>query len=76
MQNMTEVLKDKVQQILNKALPMISEYQLILEGDKSIQPRQDQSVLELFLQNLLEKLADSKVCIKVQNIYLKFFDIQ
>lgn len=55
---------------------MISEYQLILEGDKSIQPRQDQSVLELFLQNLLEKLADSKVCIKVQNIYLKFFDIQ
>ncbi len=68
MQNMTEVLKDKVQQILNKALPMISEYQLILEGDKSIQPRQDQSVLELFLQNLLEKLADSKVCIKVQNI--------
>lgn len=38
-QNMTEVLKDKVQQILNKALPMISTYQDILNADKSINPK-------------------------------------
>lgn len=74
-QNMTEVLKDKVQQIVNQALPMISTYQEIVIQDKSINPKQDQSYLELFLLNMLDKLADSKVSMKVQNLYMKFFDI-
>lgn len=55
---------------------MISTYQDILYEDKSINPKQDQSIFETFLQNLLEKLADNKVSIKVQNLYMKFFDIQ
>jgi len=60
MLNMTEVLKDKVQQIVNKTMPMVEMYLSIILKNKSLNPKQDTSIFEKFLMNLLEKLADSK----------------
>ena len=47
--NMTEVLKDKVQQIVNKCLPMVENYQKILKEMAQLNPRQDNSIFERFL---------------------------
>ena len=58
--NMTEVLKDKVQQIVNKCLPMVERYQEILREMPQLNPRQDTSIFERFLTQLLEKLPDAK----------------
>ena len=58
--NMTEVLKDKVQQIVNKSLPMVERYQQILREMPQLNPRQDTSTWERFLMQILEKLPDAK----------------
>jgi hypothetical protein len=72
---MTEVLKDKVQQIVNKTAPMVDMYLNHLLKNQQINPKQDTSTFEKFMMNLLEKLADAKTCPKMQKVYLKFLDL-
>ena len=72
-QNMNEVLKDKVQQIVNKSILMVEKYQAIVANQKQINPKQDTSMFEKFLMNFLEKLADQKVSQKIQNAYKNFY---
>lgn len=72
---MAEVLKDKVQQVLNKAFPMVDAYLDYLNSHRNINPKQDISVLESFLFSLLDKLVDSKQYAKVQASYEHMFNI-
>jgi len=58
--NMSEVLKDKVQQIANKTIPMVESYLEALSKFKQINPKSDSSNFEKFLMSFLEKLADFK----------------
>lgn len=73
---MSEVLKDKVFQVINKAFIMVGVYLDLVVSQPAINPKQDSTVLETFLVNLLEKLADTKACIKVQGVYKRLFTIQ
>lgn len=73
--NMTEVLKDKVQQIVNKCLPMVERYQEILREMPQLNPRQDTSIFERFLMQLLEKLPDAKYQKQIIRVYTEFFKI-
>jgi len=62
LQNMGEVLKDKVQQVIGKAFIMVNVYLDIVEKTPGLNPKQDTQVFETFLMSLLDKLADSKTC--------------
>jgi hypothetical protein len=73
--NMTEVLKDKVQQIVNKTLPMVERYQGILREMPQLNPRQDTSIFERFLMQILEKLPDAKYQKAIIRVYNDFFNI-
>jgi len=58
-----------------KAFAMVDSYIDLVEKNKEINPKQDASVLEAFLMNLLDKLADSKTCQKVQVTYDRLFRV-
>lgn len=58
LQSMAEVLKDKVQQVLNRAFPMVTAYLEYVNNNRNINPKQDISILESFLFSLLDKLVD------------------
>lgn len=53
-------MNDKVQQVLTKAFFMVEKYIEYIEGHREINPKQDISVFEAFLYNILEKLIDQK----------------
>ena len=61
---MSEVLVDKVVQIVNRTMPMVEAYLQVIMSKQNINPKQDTSIFERFLINLLEKLADSKFSAK------------
>ena len=58
---MTEVMSDKVFQVINKAFIMVQAYFDLIEKNQNLNPKQDSTVFEVFLMNLLDKLADSKM---------------
>ena len=67
--NMTEVLKDKVQQIVNKCLPMVEKYIQILREMPQLNPKQDTSIFERFLMQILEKMPDAKYQKQTVRVY-------
>ena len=76
LQNMGEVLKDKVQQVIGKAFIMVNAYLDIVEKTPGLNPKQDTQVFETFLMSLLDKLADSKTCTQSQAVYRRLFNLQ
>ena len=76
LQNMTEVMNDTVKQVINKAFIMVQSYFDLIEKNSNLNPKQDSTVFEVFLMNLLDKLADSKVCQKATVCYERMFNIQ
>lgn len=76
LQNMSEVLKDKVFQVINKSFPMVSAYITLIEKSPGIQPKSDTSIFETFLMNFLERLADLKTFPKVNESYTRLFKVQ
>ena len=75
LQSMGEILKDKVHQVLVKAFNMLDAYIEYINSNKQINLKQDMSILEGFLFNLLDKLTDTKVLHKVQMTYDKLFRV-
>jgi len=55
---------------------MVSAYFDLVEKSNSIQPKQDASVFEKFLANLLDKLADSKASTKAVAAYKRMFKVK
>jgi uncharacterized short protein YbdD (DUF466 family) len=54
---------------------MVEKYQDYVTKNQQVNPKQDTATFEKFLMNLLEKLADAKICPKMQRVYIAFFDI-
>ena len=54
---------------------MVEKYQEYVLKNQQVNPKQDTATFEKFLMTLLEKLADSKICPKIQKVYSAFFDI-
>lgn len=70
------MLNDKVQQVLTKAFIMVEKYIDYIGAHREINPKQDVSVFEAFLYNILEKLIDQKQQGNAQKCYYSLFEVQ